>query len=406
MFALKIALRYVLARKSHRAVNVIAMIAVGGVAVAVAAMVVVLSIYNGFEKLSEQRTSRMDPPLMVERADGRVIGNADSLAAEIAKIGGVDAAFPTITERALLVTDMGQLPIVFKGVGDDYSGAVVSLDSLIEAGVYATESSTDFPAISVGVGVANKLSIIPDRAPAAHLYVPRRVGRINPANPGAAFSEQTVIISGVFRVDNPDIDGDHILVPLSVARDILMYDTEATAIELAVTPENAATAQEAVAKALGDGFTVRNRIEQRQESYRMIAIEKWVTFMMLMMVLVIALFNIVSTLSLLVIEKRDNMSTLRALGATHRSIGSIFAIQGFVITLFGGIIGIILGVALALAQEYGHFITLGSEPGQSVIEYYPVSVRATDLLAVLAAVLAMSLVMSATARILARRSIR
>lgn len=406
MFALRIATRYVLARKSHRAVNVIAGIAIGGVAVAVAAMVVVLSIYNGFELLSEQRMSRMDPPLLVERADGRIIADADSLVNVLTAIDGVKAAQATITERALLVTEMGQMPVVFKGVDDDYADEIVCLDSLMEAGVYATRASTGYAAISVGVGVANKLAILPDRAPIAHLYVPRRVGRINPANPAAAFAEEAVMVSGVFRVDDQDIDADHVIIPLSTARNILMYDTEASAVEIAVANNDVARVKPLIAKAIGPQLIVKDRLEQRSENFRMIAIEKWVTFMMLLMVLVIALFNIVSTISLMIIEKRDNMSTLRAMGATNRNIGTIFAAQGFMITILGGLIGIVLGLALALAQEYGHFITLGTEPGQSLIDYYPVNVHAIDLLAVLGAVIVMSLIMMLTARVLARRSIQ
>lgn len=402
MLALKIAMRYVMSRKSHRAVNVIALIAVGGVAVAVAAMVVVLSIYNGFGELSAQRMSRMDPPLLVQRVDGRMIDNADSLATVLENIPGVTAALPTLTERALMVTDMGQMPVVIKGVPDNYNNNIVSIDSIIEAGEYATETTTGFPAVTVGVGVANKLNILPEHVPVAHLYVPRRVGRINPANPAAAFAEQSVIASGVFRVDDPDTDADHIIVQLTTARDLLMYDNEASAIELA-TDTDVITTQKAVQKAVGQIYSVLNRLEQRQENFRMISIEKWVTFMMLTMVLVIALFNIVSTLSLIVIEKRDNMFTLRAMGATNHAIGSVFAAQGFIITIFGGILGIALGVALALAQEYGKFITLG-EPGQSVIDYYPVSVRFPDLIAVLGAVTIMALIMMLIARLLARRA--
>lgn len=397
-------MRYVMSRKSHRAVNVIALIAVGGVAVAVAAMVVVLSIYNGFGVLSAQRMSRMDPPLLVKRADGKMIENADSVADVLENIDGVSAARPTLTERALMVTDMGQMPVVIKGVTDDYNNLIVSIDSIIETGEYAPQTTTGYPAVTVGVGVANKLNILPDRVPVAHLYVPRRLGRINPANPAAAFAEQTVMVSGVFRVDDPDTDGDNIIVPLETARELLMYDNEASSIEIAADNDVIAV-EKAVQNALGQAFIVNNRLEQRQENFRMISIEKWVTFMMLSMVLVIAVFNIVSTLSLIVIEKRDNMFTLRAMGATNRDIGNVFAAQGFIITIFGGVAGIIVGVALALAQEYGKFITLGS-PGQSVIDYYPVSVHLTDLAAVLGAVTIMALIMMLIARLLAQRAIK
>ena len=405
MFPLRIAWRYVKARKSHRAVNIIAWIAVGGVAVAVAAMVVVLSIYNGFEQLSAQRMSRMDPQLLVQRTDGRMIENADSLAAALERIAGVEAADPVITERALIMADMGQMPVVFKAVPAGYDRRNIALDSLMEAGAYATQTASGYPAAAVSVGVANKLAVIPEQAPLANIYVPRRVGRINPANPGAAFARESMVVSGVFRTDDQDVDADHIIIPLAVARELLDYDTQGSAVDLRLSPDaSAVKVQRAVQDAVGDGISVQNRLEQRSENFRMIAIEKWVTFMMLLMVLVIALFNIVSTLSLLVIEKRDNMSTLRAIGATRHSVGSIFAWQGFIVTVTGGVIGIVLGVALALTQEYGHVITLGSRPGTAVVDYYPVSLLVTDLLIVFAAVLAVSLLMTLVARLLAAKN--
>ena len=382
MFPLRIAWRYVKARKSHRAVNIIAWIAVGGVAVAVAAMVVVLSIYNGFEQLSAQRMSRMDPQLLVQRTDGRMIENADSLAAALERIAGVEAADPVITERALIMTDMGQMPVVFKAVPAGYDRRNIALDSLMEAGAYATQTASGYPAAAVSVGVANKLAVIPEQAPLANIYVPRRVGRINPANPGAAFARESMVVSGVFRTDDQDVDADHIIIPLAVARELLDYYTQGSAVDLRLSPDASAVK---VQRAVQD-------------------IEKWVTFMMLLMVLVIALFNIVSTLSLLVIEKRDNMSTLRAIGATRHSVGSIFAWQGFIVTVTGGVIGIVLGVALALTQEYGHVITLGSRPGTAVVDYYPVSLLVTDLLIVFAAVLAVSLLMTLVARLLAAKN--
>lgn len=392
------------ARKSHRAVNVIAWIAVGGVAVAVAAMVVVLSIYNGFGVLSAQRMSRMDPQLLVERRDGRTIQNADSLAEALRRITGVEEADAVITERALVMTDMGQMPVVFKAVPAGYNTRIIALDSLMEAGTYAQETASGYPAAVVGVGVANKLAILPDQAPLANIYVPRRVGRINPANPGAAFAKATMVVSGVFRTDDQDVDADHIIIPLAVARDILAYDTQGSAVELRLKPgADAASVQSAVQDALTQQFSVQNRLEQRRENFRMIAIEKWVTFMMLLMVLVIALFNIVSTLSLLVIEKRDNMGTLRALGAKRHTVGSIFAWQGFMVTMAGGIIGVALGVALALTQEYGHVITLGSQPGTAVVDYYPVKLMFSDLFIVSGAVLVLSVLMTFVARLLARK---
>ena len=406
MLSLRIALRYLIARKSHRAVNVIALIAMGGVAVAVTAMIMVLSIYNGFEELARERLSRLDPELLVERADGRVITNADSLASVLASQRGVAAAMPTLTERALMVSGQAQMPVVFKGIPDGFSEGVTDIDSILVDGTYATETSTGYAAAQISVGVSNSMGLRPDAVPVAHLYVPRRVGRINPANPAAAFAEGTVMVSGVFQIDEAQVDADHIIIPLEEARALLDYTTEAGAVELRLEPGTSLSdMKETLRHRMGDDYLVRDRMEQRQESFRMISIEKWVTFMMLIFVLVIALFNIVSTLSLLIIEKRDNMSTLRAMGATQRSTGNIFAAEGMLITLCGGAIGTVLGVGLSLAQQFGHFIKLGGAEGSTIVDAYPVRVDVTDLLAVAAAVVVMGLLMGAVSRLLVRRAL-
>ena len=405
MLSLKIALRYLLARKSHNAVNVIAGIAVGGVCVAVAAMVVVLSIYNGFDTLARQRLSRLDPELMVQRADGGVIADADSLARVIAGADGVAGASPVVLERALAVTPTAQTPVLFMGVADDYSPQFARLDSLmIEGGLYATHTTAGQPAAQISVGVANQLVIPADVHPTLTLYTPRRVGRINPANPAASFRQADVAVSGVFRTDQNDLDADMIIIPLETARQLMDYDHQASSVSVALRDGVSATrAAQTLSQVLGSQYTVKDRLQQRSGEFQMIQIEKWVTFMMLVFVLVIALFNIVSTLSLLIIEKRGNMATLRAMGATRRQVRGIFAWQGIIITVAGGLLGTVLGVALSLAQEYGKFIKLGNGGDTTVIDSYPVRVDGTDLLAVMAAVVVMGLLMAAVTRLLTAR---
>lgn len=387
MLSLKIALRYLVARKSHSAVNVITIISVAGVAVATAAMVVVLSIFNGFSDLAADHLSKLDPVLKIERRDGRVIANADSLAKAIAKRGDIKAAYPVVSERALMVTETAQMPVVFSGIPADCD-ETVRLDSIMIDGEYAAESTVGVPAAQIAVGVANTLLLRPDGAYNVDLYVPRRTGRINPANPGAAFRGAEVAVSGVYQVDQPDIDADGVLIPLSVARDLLGYETEGTSVD--VYPAGSADTDK-VKKALetqtGRDYTVKTRLEQRSEAFRMISVEKWVTFMMLIFVLVIALFNIVSTLSLLVIEKRDNMSTLRAMGATRAMVRGVFITEGWLITVTGGTGGLALGVALTLIQQFGKVIRLSGDPAVLTVTTYPVRLDALDLIIVFAAIL-------------------
>jgi ABC-type lipoprotein release transport system permease subunit len=406
MLALRIALRYLLAKKSHNAVNVIAFIAVAGIAVASAAMVVVLSVFNGFTDLAQEHISQFDPEIQVSRADGRVIANADSLALALQADKNIAYAMPTLSERALLSTLTTQTPVRFKGIPTNFE-RMSHIDKTIVTGKYAVCTTDDFPAIQISVGTSNSLMLQPNADAHVQLYVPRRQGRINPANPAAAFRSAAVAISGVYQVNQQDIDADGILVPLSVARDLLEYDTEGSAIEIAVAKNaDLETIKASLKDRLGSDYLVKNRLEQRAESFRMIAIEKWVTFMMLIFVLVIALFNIVSTLSLLVIEKRDNMATLRAFGATNSMVRRIFILEGWLITAVGGIFGIALGIGLTYLQEHYHLIKIGGDAAALIVRYYPVHLLTSDLLIVFGAVLATGLLTAQMTRVFIKSSER
>ncbi len=399
MLSLKIALRYLLSKKSHSAVNVISAISVAGVAIATAAIVVVLSVFNGFTDLAASQFSRIDPDLKVSPTTGKVVEQADSLARSIESLDIIAAAAPTLTERGLLVSNGEQLGVVFIGVDDNYDH-VVDIDSVITDGQFLTKSPAMPALCTASIGVAARMGLYPG-CMGVELYVPRRVGRINPANPAGAFDMLKMAISGVFQIDQMEIDADRIIVPLDSARRILDYqNAEASAIELRIAngiDADAAALQ--LRQHLGNEFKVETRDQQQAESFRMIAIEKWVTFVMLIFILIIATFNIISTLSLLVIEKRDNMDTLRCLGATRALVRRIFMIQGAAITAIGGFAGCLLGLVLSLAQQWGGFIKLAGDPAKMTITVYPVRVEVLDLLAVAAIIVLVALVTAQITRL-------
>ncbi len=404
MLALKIAFRYLRAKKSNTAVNIIALIAVIGVAIATMAMMLVLSIFNGFTDLAASQLSSLDPELSIERSDGRVIDDAEGVAGRIAAVDGVDAALPTLTGRGLLITPSTRIPVVFKGVPEGYEH-VTEIDNIMLAGQYATANSDGVDAAQISVGIANQLDVYPGADVHVELYVPRRRGRINPANPSASFRGIDLVYSGVFRVSNPDIDNDNIIIPLDDARDVLDYDTQATAIEVHSDPGvDAEKVKPRIESMLGDDYVVKNRMEQRESSFRMISIEKWMTFMMLIFILVIALFNVVSTLSLLAIEKRSNMWTLHALGAPASMVRQIFIAEGFLVTTLGGAVGIVLGVILALAQQCFHLVGLSADSSTLTIDYYPVRVELSDILLVALVVVSLAIIVGAIARFIVRRT--
>lgn len=393
LLSLRIALRYLFSKKSHRAVNIISAISIAGVAVATMAIVVVLSVFNGFTRLSEAHLSRIDPDLKIISTEGKTFAAADSLAAIITTLPGVGNAMPVIEERGMLISDQGRIPVRFKAVPDDYN-TVVSIDSVMIDGAF-TSSFDSVACAQISVGVAYRTGLRPSLTTVADLYVPRRKGRINPANPSSAFRSLPVMISGVMQVDQADVDNDLMIVPLADARNMLNYTDEATAIELSVSHQSSSSeVSESVQAAIGPDFTILDRHMQQADAYRMIRIEKWVTFMMLVFILVIASFNILSTLSLLVIEKRKDSAIFRAMGMTRRRLHAIFATQGFLITVAGGIGGIIIGIILSLLQQHFGLIRLAGDPAALTISVYPVAVEATDILAVLGAIVVLAIICS------------
>ncbi len=401
MIARHIALRYLFSRKSHAVVNVIAAISVAGVAVATTAIVIVLSVFNGFSAISQSRLSAFDPEIKIVPAKGKAWSNADSVASSALAAEGVARAAAVVEERGLAICGSRQKPVIFRGVPEHYPD-IVDIAPVIIDGAMA-DSAYDMPATVLSVGVALGLESRPGMAAMVDLYVPRRVGRINPANPAASFRSDKLIVTGVTQIDQPEYDNDYMLIPLATARALLDYDTEATAIELRLQPgANAETVARRLRTLLGDGCKVLTRVQQEESSFRMIQVEKWITFMMLTFILIIASFNIISTLSLLAIEKSDNMYTLRSLGATRATVRRIFMWLGVDVSVAGGILGIILGSALVLAQQWGHIIKLAGDQAHMSIHYYPVRLEATDLMAVAALVAAVALASGSIAMALAK----
>ncbi|MCM1452799.1 MAG: FtsX-like permease family protein [Clostridium sp.] len=397
MLSWRIACRYLLSRKSHNAVNVISIISVAGVAVATAAIVIVMSVFNGFSLLAAQHLSEMDADVKVVPAKGKTIANADSVAAAILEMEEAAAAEPVIEERALAIAEGKQMPVIFKGVSVTY-GDVSHIDSLMIDG-QRLAYPYGMPGMQESVGVALGLDARPGISTTVDLYAPRRQGRINPANPQASFRQRQFMVTGVFQVNQPEYDNEYVIIPIDEARELLEYTTECTAIEVSAKDGDSEKAAAIIAERLGPDYKALSRGQQEEVAFRMISIEKWVTFLMLAFILAIASFNIISTLSLLVIEKRENMATLRALGATSSMIRGIFMRQGWLITMAGGAAGVILGAALSLTQQYGRFIKLNGDPSMLTIDSYPVKVEPLDLAIVLAAVAAVAFAASLTTKL-------
>ena len=405
MVTLRIALRYLFSKKSHSAVNVISIISMAGVAVATVAIVCVLSVFNGFSDLAMSRLSIIDPDLKVLPAQGKTISEADSLAIEMSQMGGIDTAVSTIEEQALAIVGPRQMAVRMMGVPEGFL-RVSRIDKSVIDGEYrlSAPDSSHFAVLSVGTAV--KLVAHPGSEKPLALDVPRRVGRINPSNPMAAFRTDSLGIAGVYELDETDKDASSVIVDLDVARALLDYpNSEASAIEVAVSKHADLNEVRATLSAkLGSSYKILDRLEQEEQSFRMIAIEKWITFIMLAFILLIASFNVISTLSMLMIEKRDNMATLRAMGARQGMIRGIFVWEGWLISIFGGIVGILLGVGLCLLQQCFGLIKLSGDASQLSVTEYPVRVSSPDLLVVMGLVVLTGLFISAVTARFAPRS--
>ena len=399
---LRIASRYLMSRKGHQAVNVISIVAVCGIVVATAALICVLSVFNGFRGLIMGKLAMLDPEVAITATLGKTVNDADSIIGAVSSIPGVERAMPVIEDQALAMYAQLQMPVRLKGVPDDYN-TMNLMDSVIVDGKWKLSDQVSRFAVA-GAGPAVRLCMRPDFLGMVRLFAPQRQGNVNIANPMGAFRQDSLFLSGIFQLQQNDYDADLIYVPLDMARDLFDYETEATQIEVKLAPgANEQQVMRAISQALGNGYQVKNRLMQQSEAYRLVNIEKWMTFLLLTFILIIATFNVISTLSLLIIEKDDSIATMRALGANDRQISRIFVLQGWLITLAGAITGVIIGLILCLCQQQFGWLRLSGDPANMIINAYPVEVQWTDVLITLALVAAVGLLTSMVTALIMRR---
>ena len=402
---LRIAWRYLMSKKGHQAVNVISIVAVCGIVVATAALICVLSVFNGFRGLIMGKLAMLDPEVAITATMGKTINNADSIIDAVSGIPGVERAVPVIEDQALAMYAQLQMPVRLKGVPDDYN-TMNQIDSVIVDGQWKLRDQVSRYAVA-GAGPAVRLCVRPDFIGMVRLYAPQRQGHVNIANPMGAFRQDSLFVSGIFQLQQNNYDADLIYVPLDMARDLFDYETEATQVEVKLAAgANEQQATRAITQALGDGYLVKNRLMQQSEAYRLVNIEKWMAFLLLAFILIIATFNVISTLSLLIIEKDDSIATLRALGANDRQISRIFVLQGWLITLVGAITGVVIGLILCLCQQRFGWLHLSGDPANMIIDAYPVEVQWTDVLVTLALVAAVGLLTSMVTALIMRRRLR
>lgn len=402
---LKIALRYLKAKKTHSAVNIISIISVCGVVLATAALVCVLSVFNGFAGLMSDKLAKLDPQISISADKGKTIAHANSLLNIIRNINGVEIAMPVIADQALAIYGDRQMPVTIKGVPDDFN-RLADIDDVIQYGSYTIRDSVNRYAI-LSIGVAGNLQSGEGFFDYLKLYAPKRKGKVNIANPSGAFRTDSLYISAIYQADQSTYDRDMIYVPLDVTRHLFDYTDEATSIEVKLAKNTDKTAKMAeIQSAIGHGYSVKNRLMQQESVFKMVNMEKWVTFLLLSFILVIAAFNVISSLSLLIIEKDESIRTFRNLGATNRQISGIFITEGILISLVGAIIGIAIGFVLCLLQQELGLIKLAGDANAVIIDSYPVRLLWSDILVVFALVACVGLLTSLVTALLMRSRLK
>lgn len=385
----RIAWRYLRAPKSHSAVSAISIISVVGVAVATAAIICVLSVFNGFRSVLNEKLDILAPDIAVTPAEGKTFADGDSLAAVIAGVDGVQMALPAVVDNALAIVNGREMPVTLRGVDLSRYPLITKIDSIMMGDVALKDMTSDD--VVASVGVAQQLAIYNSGVPML-LFAPRREGRYNPANPMSSFITDSVNVADVFQAMQSDYDEKNVICDIDRARDLFLYDTEATTIEVQTKPgaETSRVAAE-ISDRLGPTAIVKDRLQQQEVNFRMIAIEKWITFLLLIFILVIASFNIVSALCMLVLEKDSSIATFSAMGMSRSQIGATFWWESIYVSLSGGVCGVVAGVALCLLQQWLGIIRLSGDPGSLVIKAYPVKVEFTDILVALLPVVAIGL---------------
>lgn len=401
-FSLKIAARYLVAKKTHSAVNIISIISMCGVVVTTAALVCVLSVFNGFASLIGGKLSMLDPQIAISATEGKVIEHADSLISVVRGIDGVKIAIPTVEDHCLALFGDYQMPVRVKGVPQGYDTLTNITSAILEGEFMLDDSVSRYGVLSIGAAL--QLRARPGFIGQVRLFAPQRRGAVNLANPMGAFRADSVFVAAVYQIEQSDYDSDLMFVPLDMAQFLFDCDDEATTVEVTLQPTaDEQAVMQALATTLGPGYIVKNRLMQQAASFRMVNIEKWVTFLLLGFIMVIATFNVISTLSLLIIEKDESIRTFRYLGATDKQISGIFVAEGWLISLTGAVLGVSLGLLLCwLQQEFG-LIALQGNGDNLIVRTYPVEIQFTDVAIVFALVAAVGLLTSLVTSAIMRR---
>ncbi len=389
-----IAKRYLFSKKSHQAINIISGVAVAGVTLATIAMVCTLSVFNGFKMLVAEQFTAFDPEIKITTQRGKAFDTSAKCVRKIKELPEIAVVTECVEDKVMIQYNGRQVMATIKGVEDNFAQLTEIEKVLIGNGTFKLHDNTvDYA--TPGIELTGILNCGLYHTAPLEVFAPKRGKKVSMANPAANFRKGYLYASGkTFIVNQPKYDSNYILTSIDFARDIFGRDsTEVTSLELKTaggTDTN--KLKKCIKDILGEDFRVEDRYEQQADVFRIMTIEKFISYLFLSLILLIACFNVIGSLSMLILDKKRDMVTLRSLGANDKLISGIFIIEGSMISILGAFTGIILGVAACLIQEKYGIISFGNAADSFVISSYPVDVIASDVVAVFATVIAVGLV--------------
>ncbi len=385
-----IAWRYLFSKKGHNAINIVSGVSAAAVCVVTAAMVCVLSVMNGFGRLVEHMFSEFDPELKITAVEGKYFRTDTLPIQNLYTLSQIEGVSEMVEETALVRYKERQMPARIMGV-DSCFQHITHIDSILADGFYSVYDGA-FDRCVMGRGLASQIGVNAHFVGGVHLYAPKRTEKVNLLRPDESFLHEICFMAGTFAVNQVEYDDQLMLVSLPLARRLFQYDTlTVTSLSLKLRDGvNLRSAKKQIAAVLGEGYKVQDRYEQQEDFFRILKIEKLLTALLMVFILLIACFTIIGSLSMLIIDKKNDIRILSDLGATPKTIRRIFLYEGWLISALGAVIGLVIGVTVCLLQQHFGWLKLGNGEDY-VISAYPVWVEAGDIFVVGSAVVALGL---------------
>lgn len=385
---LKIAWRYLFAKKQFNAIHIITAISSAAVGVVTAAMVCILSVMNGFGVMVEQMFSQFDPDIRVVAKAGKSFSISEEKETELLDLPCVDLLSESVSETALVYFEDKQMPVQLMGVDSAFAD-LTDIENIITDGHYKVHDGA-FDRAVLGQGLAWKLGIGAHFITGLQVYAPKRHGKVNMLRPDMNFNREGCFIAGTFAVNQQKYDDNLMLVDIGLARRLLDYsEDEVTALNLAIAEGySAKQAKREITSILGEEYKLLDRYEQQEDFFRILRVEKLLTTLLLLFILLIATFNGIGSLSMLIIDKQKDIRTLSHLGANEMMIRTIFVLEGWLVNTIGALGGLVLGLGICLLQEHFGLLKLGNGTDY-IISAYPVAVEYSDIALVTVIVLAL-----------------